>query len=599
MKRIDAHNKYKWDLISLYKNDNDFLVDLELYIEKNRELLKYKNKLNNKIDFLNFLRESILVDQSISKINHFLKHLYIEQNNSRLLNLESIFNNKLQEFDGKFSWVSEEIKNVGKRKILKWLSEDNQLVHYSESYKDFFKNIRYLLPQRHRELISKVSNSSSIIYEMYEVMRFKDNEEKKLIYNNKEYIINQKFISDILTYSDPVNDQQLRIQASLKFKEELKYKQHTYAKLYESIVKEEIESAKLVGMKSFKNNFFERDDFSITNFLNLINFTSKNSRAYYKYYEIIKRYLNLEKFYGTDSSLELFKLERKNYSIEEAQEIIKNSLKPMGEKYISNLEYCLSNNRVDYYEDKNKSTGAFTIGSYTYDSLISLNYTNDIDSISTLTHELGHAVHNLFAKQSQPRPLNSFSNMIAEVASTFNEHLLFDYLLEKEKDEKRKLILIQNRIEFIFSNFFSAIADAEFEYQCYKLSEKGEVLTLGKISEILRKANKKVLGNSVFDKYDNEVGKYSWIAISHIFEQPFYIYKYAVSIAVSFKLYSDFKRTGDETQIINFLKDGGSLKVTELFKKYNFDCKNQESYKDLILEVEKLVDTFESILNKK
>ncbi|WP_342259337.1 M3 family metallopeptidase [Spiroplasma endosymbiont of Dioctria linearis] len=599
MKRIDAEDKYKWNLLSLYESDKEFLLDLDLYVEKNNELLMYKNKLKNKSDFINFLKDSIAVDKSVSKINHFLKHLYIEQNNPRLLKLDSIFNNKMQQFDGKFSWVNEEIKNIGKEKILKWLSEDSELIHYSESYKEFFKNIKYLMPQNQRELLSKVSNSSSIIYEMYDSMRFKDNEEKKLVYKNEEYIINQKFISDILTYSDPIKDQQLRIKASLKFKEGLKFKQHTYAKIYESIVKEEIESIKLVGMKSFKENFFDRADFSITNFLNLIKFTSKNSSVYYRYYEIIKKYLNLEKFYGTDSSLELFKLERKNYSVEEAQKIIKNSLKPIGEKYIANLEYCLSDNKIDYYEDENKSTGAFTVGSNTYDSLISLNFTEDIESISTLTHELGHAVHNLFAKQNQPKPLNGFSNMIAEVASTFNEHLLFDYLFQNEKNESRKLILIQNRIEFIFSNFFSAIADAEFEYQCYNSSEKGEVLTLDKISEILKKANKKVLGKSIFDRYDDQVYKYSWIAISHIFEQPFYIYKYAVSIAVSFKLYSEFKRTKDASQIINFLKDGGSLKATQLFKKYNFDCKKEESYKDLILEVEKLVEYFEQLLNKK
>ncbi len=599
MKRIDAEDKYKWDLLSLYESDKEFLLDLDLYVEKNNELLMYKNKLRNKSDFINFLKHLIAVDKSVSKINHFLKHIYIEQNNPRLLKLDSIFNNKMQQFDGKFSWVNEEIKNIGKEKILKWLSEDSELIHYSESYKEFFRNIKYLMPQNQRELLSKVSNSSSIIYEMYESMRFKDNEEKKLVYKNKEYIINQKFISDILTYSDPIKDQQLRIKASLKFKEGLKFKQHTYAKIYESIVKEEIESIKLVGMKSFKENFFDRADFSITNFLNLIKFTSKNSSVYYRYYEIIKKYLNLEKFYGTDSSLELFKLERKNYSVEDAQKIIKNSLKPIGEKYIANLEYCLSDNKIDYYEDENKSTGAFTVGSNTYDSLISLNFTEDIESISTLTHELGHAVHNLFAKQNQPKPLNGFSNMIAEVASTFNEHLLFDYLFQNEKNESKKLILIQNRIEFIFSNFFSAIADAEFEYQCYNSSEKGEVLTLDKISEILKKANKKVLGKSIFDRYDDQVYKYSWIAISHIFEQPFYIYKYAVSIAVSFKLYSEFKRTKDASQIINFLKHGGSLKATQLFKKYNFDCKKEESYKDLILEVEKLVENFEQLLNKK
>ncbi|AUM62616.1 M3 family metallopeptidase [Spiroplasma monobiae] len=599
MKRNEAISKYKWNLLDLYKKDEDFLNDLEIYIEANNKLLRYKNTLNNKDSFINFLKESIKVDSYSSKMGHFLKYLYIEQKNERLNNLESIYNKKLQHFDGKFSWISEEVKGIGQSKILQWLSKDEELKHYSKSYKEFFKHIKYLLPQKDRELISKVSNSSSILYEMYETMRFKDNEEKILKYNDKEYIVNQKFISDIYTYSDPKADQELRALASLKYKEEINLKKHTFAKIYESIVKEEIESSKLVGMEGFKENFFDEDDFSLNDFLGLLKYTSKNSEVYYRYYEIIKNYLNLDKFYGTDSSLELIKLEKLNYSVEEAQQIIKESLKGLGDEYLKNLEYCWSDNKVDYFEDENKSTGAFTIGSYKYDSLISMNFTDDIDSVSTLAHEMGHAVHNLFAKQNQPRPLNGFSNMIAEVASTFNEHLLFDYLIKNEKDESRKITLIQNRIEFIFNNFFSAVADAQFEYNCYEEIEKGGVLTLEKISDILKESNRKILGKSIFDRYDADSYKYSWISISHLFEQPFYIFKYAVSIAVSFKLYSEFKNTNDSNKIINFLKEGGSLEITELFSKYGFDCKDENSYKEIINEVKSLVDQFEVLLNKK
>ncbi|AGR42078.1 M3 family metallopeptidase [Spiroplasma diminutum] len=599
MKRNEANNKYKWNVIDLYPNDKEFFNDLDLYIEKNNLLLRFKGKLNEKGIFIQFLKESMETDKSISKINHFLKHLYVEQNNERINNLESIYNNKMQQFDGKFSWISEEVKNIGKEKIIELLESDEELKYYKNSYIEFFKHIKYLLPQKQRELISKVSNSSSIIYEMYEVMRFKDNEEKILIYKDKEYKIDQKFISDILTYSDPIEDQELRALASLKYKEDNNFRKHTFAKIYESIVKEEIESAQLVGMKSFKENFFDDDDFSINDFLELIEFTSKNSNVYYKYYDLIKKYLNLNKFYGTDSSLELFKKEKQEFSIEQAKDIIKKSLKVLGEEYINNLEYCWSNNKIDYFEDENKSTGAFTVNSYNYDSLISMNFTDDIDSISTLTHELGHAVHNLFAKQNQPRPLNGFSNMIAEVASTLNEHLLFEYLLKNEKDEKKKLTLIQNRIEFIFSNFFSAISEAEFEYQCYEASERGEVLTLDKITSILKDANNKILGKSIFNRFDKNSYKYGWISISHIFEQPFYIYKYAVSIAVSFHLYSRFKNSNDPSEIISFLKDGGSLKITELFKKYEFDCSDKNSFKGIIEEVESLVKTFDIILNSK
>ncbi|AUB31507.1 M3 family metallopeptidase [Spiroplasma floricola] len=599
MKRKEAESKYKWNLIDLYKTDEEFFKDLDLYIKKNKELLKYKTSLNTKTGFLGLLRDSIVIESYISKINHFLKLLYVEQKNERLINLESIYSKKMQQFDGKFSWINEEIKNVGEKQILEWLQTDEKLKYYSKSYKDFFKHIKYLLPQRERELISKVSNSSSIIYEMYEIMKFKDNEEKVLDYKDKKYIVNQKLLSDLFSHSDPIKDQELRALCSLKYNENNNIKKHSFAKVFESIIKEEIESAQIIGMKSFKENFFDDDDFSFQDFLNLLSFTSKNSKVFYSYYQIIKDYLKLEKFYGTDSNLELVKVEKRSYSVEDAKNIIRNSLKVLGEEYISNLEYCWSDNKIDYFEDKNKSTGAFTVNSYTYDSLIAMNFTNDIDSISTLAHEIGHAVHNLFAKQNQPRPLNGFSNMIAEVASTFNEHLLFDYLLKNEKNENKKLKLIQNRIEFIFNNFFSAIADAEFEFQCYQESEKGTVLTLDKISEIVKESNRKILGKSIFDKFNPESYKFSWISISHLFEQPFYIYKYAVSIAVSFKLYSEFKKTNNSEQIINFLKEGGNLEITKLFLKYGFDCKDENSYKDIINEANSLVKDFEKLLLKK
>ncbi len=599
MNRNSASEKYKWNIGSLYKDKKTFESDLEIYLKNYRELQKYKGRLNDFDTFKEFFLESKKVSDLGNKINHYLKILLVEQNNALALENESLYYLKLQEFDGQFTWITEQIKEIGEETFLKWIKSDQDLMSYELHYQDFFKNLKYLLPEGERKLIAQVSNSSSMIYELYETLRFKDNKIETLTYKGKEYKLDQYTLSDVLTYSKPKEDQQLRIELSLAYKKNQKNKKFTLAKLYDSIVKEEVESTQLVGMKSFTENYFEDDNFSLDNYLSLIKLVSNNNQPYNDFYKLIKRYFQFDnKFYSTDSCLALANIEKKQILVEQGISILKKALSSLGSEYSEMLDLCIADNKIDFFEDDNKSSGAFTVYSNGYGSLVSLNYTDDYESISTLAHEIGHAVHNSFSEKYQKEPLNTFGNLIAEVSSTLNEHILFDYLIKESTDIQTKIVLIQNRIEFIISNFYSAVSESLFEYNCFKTVEKGDTLTLEKIISLLKQSSKEVLGESIFDKYNDEVIEYGWTSISHIFEQPFYIYKYAVSIAVSFKLYEDFKKTNDYTNILNYLKDGGSMKTIDLFKKYGFDPNEERAYVPLISYLKNLIEELELLLEK-
>lgn len=596
MKREKALPEMKWNVEELYKNKYDFLSDLDKVIQHTKLMLTFKGTLNSKEGFLKFKLENESISPTSSKLGHYLKILHVEQNHELATELEQIYSNEMQQFDGEFTWISEELKNIGEIKMMEWIDSSEELKPYKFSYKQFFKNIKYLLPEHDRKLLAITSNSSSLIDDMYDSLRFKDKEEKTLEYNDKVYQVNQSTISDIINNSDPIKDQELRALMSLKYSEDNKNRMHTYTKVYESIIKEEIENAQLVGMKSYKENFFDDDDFDLKSFENLFEFCSKNSSDYYRYYEILKKHFGFtDKYYGSDGSLPLVKHDNVNISVKDGKQMIREAVKVLGEEYLEELENAWATYKVDYFEDKNKSTGAFTIRSYYYDSLVSMNWTDDIDSVSTLAHEIGHAVHNNLAKKYQPRPLNEFSNMVAEVASTLNEHLLFDYLYDKATTNSEKIYLLQQRIEFIFSNFFSAISEALFEYEVFNYVESGGSLTADFMGEKMKETNKKILGTSVFNSFTKDRSKYGWISVTHFFDQPFYIYKYAVSVAVSFKIYQDVKE-GKAESALNYLKDGGCIEPVELFTKYGFDPKDSKSYIPLVNEVKRMINTIEELL---
>ncbi|QBQ07662.1 oligoendopeptidase F [Spiroplasma gladiatoris] len=595
MKRKQVDSIYKWNLNNIYKTKKKFKKDLDIVIKKNKELLKYKNKLGDFKVFKDFFLENEKINKLEEKMQFFLCILQVEQNNQFALDLESLYSQKMMELDGKFTWISEEVSKFNQKDFLNFIQNDIELKYYYKYYQDFFKELKYMLPYKQRKILSRVTNSSSIIYEMYETLLFKDNKHRKVEINNKIYELNSSTYSDLLLNSRPIEDQMVRVKFSLEFKKELKEKKHTLIKLYDNIVRSNIEHLKLIKKENFYDYFFDKEDFYKLHLEVLLNAAKESSNLNNKYLKLYKDFFKFDnKFYSTDTSLKFYQADKNKISVDNAKEIIKKHLSCLGQEYMNFLDIAFENHKIDYYEDENKATGAFTIPSYDFDNLISMNWTDDFESVYTLIHELGHSVHSLFANKYQPKPLNTFGNLIAEIASTFNEHLLSDKLL-KNSDHKQKINILQNNIDFIASNFFSSARWTKFEIETFKLVENNQIINYNSIKNIIDNTFKK---SDLLDEYDEECKYYDWTQISHLYEEPFYLYKYAVSIAFSYHLYNDFVINNDYNKFISFLKEGGSLEPLELFKKYGFDCTKSDSYLPLIKHFENLITQLENLLKK-
>ena len=289
------------------------------------------------------------------------------------------------------------------------------------------------------------------------------------------------------------------------------------------------------------------------------------------------------------------------YEVDEAQKHVLASLAPLGKDYTEIINKSFSDRWIDYYPNEGKRSGAYSNGgAYDVHPYMLLNYNGKYDDVSTLAHELGHTMQSYLSNKTQPYATSNYPIFVAEVASTFNEALLIDYMLKQIKDDNVKLSLLGNYLEGIKGTVFRQTQFAEFELRIHELAEKGEPLTGDKFNEVYLEIVRKYYGH---DKgvctVDDEI-KAEWAYIPH-FYYNFYVYQYATSFTASAAL-SEKVLGGDKSatkKYIEFLSAGGSDYPIELLKKSGVDMTTSEPFELTMKKMNSIIDQMEKILDKK
>ena len=283
----------------------------------------------------------------------------------------------------------------------------------------------------------------------------------------------------------------------------------------------------------------------------------------------------------------------KKYTIEEAQNLIRESLRPLGEEYIKCYNKIIDNHYIDYCEYKGKCSGGYSASSVDHDSRILLSFNDDLDSVSTIAHECGHNVHHQIVMKNNPKQYRGVTTLVAEVASLTNECLLSSYLAKNGKTKDEKLSGLDNIIGVIASNLFGAVREGKMESDFYKYSLDGNALTKEYLNELSLTSLKKYYGNEVIiDKY----GENNWIGRSHYY-MDYYLYNYAFCIAVAsanaLRILSGDKEALDK--YMKFLSLGGDVYPIDAFKVLGVDLTDSKVYEDAIKYFESLIKEFKKI----
>ena len=324
---------------------------------------------------------------------------------------------------------------------------------------------------------------------------------------------------------------------------------------------------------------------------NLIEAVHKHLPALHRYMAVRREKLGVEHLHMYDIYTPIVKCPDKKYSFEEAKQLVEKAMAPMGEVYISKLVEGMNGGWIDVYENENKRSGAYSWGAYGTHPYVLLNHQDNLDSVFTLAHEMGHAMHTYYSQKSQPVTYSDYKIFVAEVASTCNESLLMHYLLENCQDETEKAYLINHYLDSFRTTLFRQTMFAEFEHIVHEKIYRGEVLTQEDMNRIYYDLNVQYYGEEM--RVDQEIS-YEWMRIPH-FYSPYYVYQYATgysaAVAFSKRILSEGKRAV-ESYINNFLCGGSSKDPIELLKSAGVDMGSVEPVDKALGVFEEYLDIF-------
>ncbi len=332
----------------------------------------------------------------------------------------------------------------------------------------------------------------------------------------------------------------------------------------------------------------------------LIDNVNANLPTFHRYLALRKRMLGVSELHYYDLYAPLVKDLDLKYTIEEASEHVLASLAPLGEEYMNVSRKCFNDRWVDVFPNEGKRSGAYSNGAvYDAHPYILLNYNGKYDDVSTLTHELGHTMHSYFSNKHQPYATAHYSIFVAEVASTFNEALLMDYMLKTIKDDSVRLSLLGNYLDGIRGTVFRQVQFSEFELKIHETAEKGEALTGETFSELYDALGKRYYGHEKGITVVDDEMKIEWAHIPH-FYYNFYVYQYATSYTASAAL-SEQVLAGDTEatkRYMQLLSSGGSDYPIELLKKAGVDMTTSLPFELTMKKMNRVMDEMEEIVRR-
>jgi oligoendopeptidase F len=584
----------KWDLTYLFKSLEDFEKNFEETEKIVAKLASFKGKLN---DFSNF-KEFFLLQKEFEKKGlrtyqyaSLLSDLNKKntENAARLQRVQLAFV-KLQQA---LAFEEPELISIGKEKVMSFINQDKTLEEFRFPMEKLFKRQEHILDDKSESLLANFSQVQGAGRNLYSSLSVADIEGHDVMLDNNEIvtITNSNYRAFIQKSNSPEERKDI-FEAVFSYYEAHK---NTYASIYKTVLDADLARVKARNYNSSLESYLFDNNIPTSVYMSLTKVARENTAMVKKYLALRKEYLGLEEYHTYDRFLDLAKSE-KEYEYEEARILFFNSIKHLPEHFQEKAKDVLKDGFVDVNEQPGKRTGAYSSSMPNLHPFILLNYSKTLGDVFTVAHEAGHSIHSMYAAETQPSTLQNYTIFVAEVASTFNEHNLLDYIINESKATKNeKIALLQRAIDDILATFYRQTLFAIYELEAHKLVESSQPITSDNLSKIMIDLYQEFYG---LDIVKEGVKQYVWAYIPHLFYTPFYVYQYATSFAASLKLYEEVKNNtpGAFDNYINLLKSGGSEYPVDQLKKAGVDLTKEDAFKAVVNRLGELVNELEIVL---
>ena len=567
-----------WNLTSLYKDKASWKKELKKFSKDIKELENYVGKVTQSDKHLSYaLKIQEDLDKRVESLYAYVSlNRDINKKSYEFIDMREELNKVYREYQPICSNLELEILKLSDSKFNEMMKNKNISTKYGMYLKDIRRNKKYYLDSKEESLLNKTGNLTSPkeIYELFTKM------DKKSEMNPSEYAIalesedrderKKAFENEFVLYNDNIN---------------------MLSGLLTGQVKKNIFYSEVRGYKNSREMYMLSDDIDSKVYDGLVDTVSKNLDGLHKYVKLRKEVLKLDKIYSYDMYTPIVNPTNDYIPYEKAQSLIYSSLSPLGKEYGDVLYKAFNERWVDVYSNDDKVSGAYCLSVYNNHPYVLLNYSGKLDSVSTLAHELGHAVYSYMSCNNQNYSNAHPSIFTHEVTSITNEALLYEMLIKNSTDDEQKAYYITQYLDLIKSTLFIQTMYAEFEQQIHSRAEKGENLNVLVLNDIWGELLQKYYGK---DFTVDQLSKVGWSRIPH-FYNSFYVYKYATGCSAAIAFSQDILSNGADNYL-QFLKKGGSNYPLELLNQSGINLngtkpieKTTEKFNSLVNELEKII----------
>jgi len=594
LQRNEINEKDTWDLSTIFETDQKWEEELALLTEDTKQAASLEGHLLDSAESLLDITERYLeLSRRLEKL-YVYAHMKNDQD-TRVAKYQEYYAKAMalySQLDQVFSFYEPEFMAITEEQYQNFLAEEPKLQPYKHFFDKLLQNKDHVLSQREEELLAGAGEIFGAASETFAIL---DNADIVFPFVKDEDGNEVQLSHGVYMRLVESKNREVRRGAYEALYSTYEQYQHTYAKTLQTNVKVQNYRAKVRNYKSAREAALAANFVPESVYDNLVSAVRKHLPLLHRYLALRSKILGIPDLKMYDVYTPLSSVEY-SFTYEEALKKAEEALAVLGEDYLSRVKRAFSKRWIDVYENQGKRSGAYSGGSYDTNAFMLLNWQDNLDNLFTLVHETGHSMHSSYTRETQPYVYGDYSIFLAEIASTTNENILTEKLLQEVQDDATRFAILNNFLDGFRGTVFRQTQFAEFEHAIHQADQNGEVLTSEFLNKLYADLNQEYYGLS---KEDNPQIQYEWARIPH-FYYNYYVYQYSTGFAAASALAEKIVHGSqeDRDRYIEYLKAGKSDYPLNIMCKAGVDMEKEDYLNDAFAVFERRLDEFEALVEK-